>query len=114
MPAAAKYEVKFHPSAFKEYERLDHAVAEIVDKKLAALETRAEEIGRPLSGNLSGYREIKLRAAGVRIIYDVSREDSSSPSVVYVLTVQKRDKGQAFESAAMRMKSGKIEHLGKT
>lgn len=100
MPAAVKYEVKFHPSAYKEYERLDHAVAEIVDKKLAALETRAEEIGKPLSGNLSGYRELKLRAAGIRIFYEVSREDSSSLGVVYVLTVQKRDKGQVFEVAS--------------
>ncbi|MCL6614112.1 MAG: type II toxin-antitoxin system RelE/ParE family toxin [Firmicutes bacterium] len=105
MPETVKYEVKFHPAAFKEYERLDHAVAEIVDKKLAALETRAEEIGKPLSGNLSGYREIKLREAGIRIIYEVSRGDSSSLGVVYVLTVQKRDKGQAFESAARRVKS---------
>ena len=101
-----KYEVKFHPSAYKEYERLDHAVAEIVDKKLAALEARAEEIGKPLSGNLSGYRELKLRAAGIRIIYEVLREDSSSLGVVYVLTVQKRDKGQAFEVASRRIRIG--------
>lgn len=106
MPPAVKYEVKFHPSAYKEYERLDHAVAEIVDKKLAALEARAEEIGKPLSGNLSGYRELKLRAAGIRIIYEVLREDSSSLGVVYVLTVQKRDKGQAFEVASRRIRIG--------
>ncbi len=53
--AAARYEVKFHPSAGKEYESLDRSVAEIVDKKLADLEKRAEEIGKPLSGDLSGY-----------------------------------------------------------
>ena len=99
-----KYEVKFHPGAFKEYERLDNTTAKMVDKKLAVLEIRPEEIGKPLAGNLSGYREIKLRSIGVRIIYEVCQNNSSSPGVVYILAVQKRDKDRAFKLAAKRIK----------
>ena len=101
---AARYDIKFHPDAYEEYKRLDHSVAAIVDKKLASLEERAEEIGKPLSGNLSGYREIKLRDAGVRISYEVSRKEPSSRGVAFILTIQKRDKDQAFELAARRIR----------
>ena len=102
--AAVRYEITFHPDAVKEYEHLDHSVALIVDKKLADLQERAEDIGKSLAGNLSGYREIKLRAAGIRIIYEVSRE-SPSKGTVYILVIQKRDKNQAFDAAARRSKS---------
>ena len=35
-----KYEIGFHPAALKEYEKLDHSVAGMVDKKLADLEEK--------------------------------------------------------------------------
>ncbi|MGE5530355.1 MAG: hypothetical protein ACM3X6_14605, partial [Patescibacteria group bacterium] len=63
--------------------------------------------GKPLAGNLSGYREIKLRDAGIRIIYEIVVKESSSRGVVYVLVIHKRDKDQAFELAARRRKRAK-------
>jgi mRNA interferase RelE/StbE len=83
---------------------LDNSIVEIIDKKLSDLEKRAEDIGKPLSGNLYGYREIKLRDAGIRIIYEVLREESSRQDVVYILTIQKRDKNLVFESATQRIR----------
>jgi mRNA-degrading endonuclease RelE of RelBE toxin-antitoxin system len=44
----------------------------IVNKKLDDLEERADEIGKLLSGNLAGCREIKLRDAGIRILYRIA------------------------------------------
>ena len=101
--AYAKYEVRFHPAVLKEYEHLDNSVAEIVDKKLSDLEKRADAIGKALSGNLIGYREIKLRDAGIRIIYEISKDWQSQKGIVYILTIQKREKKQAFEMAEQRI-----------
>jgi len=98
-----KYQVRFHPAALTEYERLDNSVAEIVDKKLSDLEKRAEVIGKALSGNLSGYREIKLRDAGIRVIYETLHDEGSNHGVVYILAIQKREKKQAFEMAEQRI-----------
>jgi mRNA-degrading endonuclease RelE of RelBE toxin-antitoxin system len=44
----------------------------IVNKKLDDLEERADEIGKLLSGNLAGCREIKLRDVGIRIFYRIA------------------------------------------
>ena len=99
-----RYEIGFHPAALKEYEKLDHSVAGMVDKKLADLEERANEIGKPLAGNLSGYREIKLRDAGIRIIYEILVTNNAGQGVVYVLTIQRREGEEAFKAAVQRRK----------
>lgn len=68
-----RFEVRFHPGAYKEYIDLDNSTAEIVDKALEEMEYRADEIGKNLRNNndtkLAGCKEIKLRGAGIRIIY---------------------------------------------
>jgi mRNA interferase RelE/StbE len=97
-----KYEIRFHPAALKEYEKLDHSIAGMVDKKLKDLEERAAEIGKPLSGNLAGYREIKLRDAGIRIIYEIIEDEILILDIVYILAIQKREGEQVFKTAIQR------------
>jgi len=71
-----RFDVRFDVDALTEYQRLDNALVTIVDKALARLEERAEEVGTPLKNKyatkLHGCKEIKLRDAGLRIVFRVT------------------------------------------
>ena len=43
-----RFEVRFDVDALTEYQRLDNALVTIVDKALARLEERADQVGTPL------------------------------------------------------------------
>lgn len=87
-----RFEVRFDPSALDEYQDLDPSVVVDVDKALEKLETRAEEIGKPLENKYSakfhGCKEIKLRRAGLRIIFRVTNETVDVLRIVDVLTIE--------------------------
>lgn len=100
--ADQRFEIRFAVQALKEYEGLDNSVVQIVDKKLEDLEKRADEIGTPLKGNLSGYREIKLRDAGIRIIYQIADRTINILKIVYILAINKRTAGKVFKIAVQR------------
>ena len=96
-----------HKAAEKEYAKLDHSVTVIVDKALEELETRADEVGKPLgkkrNGNLTGCKEIKLRDVGIRIVFTISREHVYILQVVFVLAIDDRDDDYVFRLAGKRM-----------
>lgn len=100
--ADQRFEIRFAVQALKEYEGLDNSVVILVDKKLEDLEERADEIGTPLKGNLSGYREIKLRDAGIRIIYQITDETINILKIVFVLSINKRSAEKVFKIAVQR------------
>jgi mRNA interferase RelE/StbE len=91
---AAKFEIRFDPGAYREYQKLDGSIVAIVDKKLAELEFGADVIGKLLISNqtskLAGCREIKLRDAGIRIVYKITDQTVDILRIVYVLTIEKR------------------------
>jgi len=102
----ARFEIIFDPDAVKGYEKLDNSVVNIVDNAINRLEERADEIGKDLSNyqntKLAGCKEIKLRSAGVRIIFKVTDQIVNILQVVYVLTIDRRDKEQVFRNANKR------------
>ena len=106
--ADQRFEIRFAVQAFKEYESLDNSVVQIVDKKIEDLEKRADEIGTPLKGNLSGYREIKLRDAGIRIIYQITEKTINILKIVYILAINKRTAGKVFKIAIQRKNSDEV------
>jgi len=77
-----------------------------VDKALERLETRADEIGKPLqnkhSTKLHGCKAIKLRRAELRIVFRVTAEIVDVLRIVYVLTIEKRDLNLVFDVAHTR------------
>jgi mRNA interferase RelE/StbE len=91
-----RFEVRFDIDALTEYQRLDHALVTMVDKALARLEERADEIGMPLKNKyatkLHGCKEIKLRDAGLRIAFRVTDHTVEVLRVVYILTIERRDR----------------------
>jgi mRNA interferase RelE/StbE len=115
-----RFEIKFHPAAFKEYEKIDNSVVELVDNALSELEVRADEVGKPLRNQqntkLAGCKEIKLRDAGIRIIFRITSEKVDILQIVYILTIEKRSDDFVFKLAHSRFKLLKatpniLEHL---
>ncbi len=106
-----KFDVRLDYDALKEYNRLDNSVLVIVNKQIDELELRADEIGKPLENNnstkLAGCREIKLRDAGIRIVYRITNETVEVLRIVYILTIEKRSRDSAFKIADKRNRSFK-------
>lgn len=94
-----RFEIQFAKEAFEEYQDLDHSVARLVDKKLEDLEERADEIGKTLSGNLTGFKEIKLCDAGLRIIYQITDGKVDILTIVYILAIGKRENNEVFKTS---------------
>lgn len=83
-----RFDVRLDPDARKEYEQLDGAVLDIVNDAIDELMYRADEIGKNLSifqnTKLAGCKEIKLRDAGIRIVYRITNEVVDVLQIVYV------------------------------
>ena len=96
-----RFEVRFGcPAAEKDYNSLDGSTRVMVDKGLFRLEQRADEIGKALSGALSGCKELKFRAGGIKMIYRIV---NGHVEVVQIIAIGARDKGRVFEIAARRI-----------
>lgn len=93
-----RYSLRFHALALVEWRKLDGSIREQLKKKLAERLVEPRVPSAALSGMPDCYK-IKLRQAGYRLIYRVDDE------VLYVtvLASGRRDKNQAYASAAKRM-----------
>lgn len=112
-----RFDVRLHKAAQKEYEKLDNSVVAIVDKALEELEKRADEVGKPLgkkhNANLTGCKEIKLREAGVRIVFTITNEYVHILQVVVVIAVEERAADYVFRLAQKRFAEIKNERRRK-
>lgn len=96
------FQVEFiNRAAQKEYLQLKGAQRELVDKGLARLEIRADEIGNPLSGPLKECRELKFRADGIRIVYRVL---DGKIQIVEIVAIGSRDKEKVLRVAEIRLR----------
>ncbi|QNB68214.1 hypothetical protein GTH52_15130 (plasmid) [Clostridium tyrobutyricum] len=104
-----RFEVIFAAGAIKEYKKLDNSIVGIVNKAIDDLEFRADEVGKPLKGNLYGCKEKKLRNEGVRIIFRIVDNRVDILRIVYILAIQKRERDTVFKIATKR--NNKTEDL---
>ena len=94
------YERVFTRGAQSEYAALDGSVRNMVDKGLARLRVRPDEIGKQLSGPLASCRELKFRADGLRVIYRIR---NGQVCIVDILAIGQRDRGKVFTDAQRRL-----------
>jgi len=91
------YNVKFLPSAMKEWKKLAPPIQKQFKKKLAE---RVETPHNPAS-QLRGFKnvyKIKLRSAGYRLVYEVNDDEI----VIFVIAVGKRNRGVVYAKAKDR------------
>ncbi|MBI4352866.1 MAG: type II toxin-antitoxin system RelE/ParE family toxin [Candidatus Omnitrophica bacterium] len=91
------WRVEYHPKVFDDFQRnvadkdRDFLV-ETIEKRLAVDPDKA---GKPLGGNLSGYR--RLRVSKYRVVYRVKRQVVT----IFVLVVDRRE--DVYEEALKRL-----------
>ena len=104
--AKHKYRLKFVPSAWAEWQKLDGSVKEPLRKLLKKRLDNPYIPGAALHGALAGHYKIKLNKQGYRLVYGV--EDDVL--VVMVMAVDKREDSVVYQSAMARV-SEKIMNL---
>lgn len=63
------YTVELTPEAQDDFEKLDNSQQLHVKKSLRKLETQGMLAGEVLHGTLSGYRKLKHKKLGLRVIF---------------------------------------------
>jgi len=91
------YKLKFIPSAFKEWKKLDNSIKAQFKKKLKERLEHPNIHSSKLSGFENHYK-IKLRASGYRLVYEVIEQDIC----VMVIAVGKREKNLVYKKAKKR------------
>lgn len=105
-----KYEVVFIDEAMKDFQKLDGSVKKLVTIAISKMEVRANVLGEQLTSkfgiNLVGCRKIKLRKAGIRIVYRIVGERAE---IVEIITIGKREDNEVYELAHKRLQELKKE-----
>ena len=103
-----KFDVRLDKDAAREYEKIKQPDLDLVNKSLDELLIRADEVGKFLGNKrdmkLAGCKEIKLREAGIRIVFRVTNETVQVLRVVYILAIEKRSRDFVFKIASSRLK----------
>ncbi|MBB72377.1 MAG: type II toxin-antitoxin system mRNA interferase toxin, RelE/StbE family [Legionellales bacterium] len=92
------YELHFHPTALKEWKKLDRSVSEQFKKVLLRRLENPHQEKSKLRGKLNGLYKIKLRQSGYRLVYQVQ----DKTLIVLVLGVGKRDKEMIYKLVSGR------------
>ncbi|MBR4545364.1 MAG: type II toxin-antitoxin system RelE/ParE family toxin [Oscillibacter sp.] len=98
-----KWTIRYLREAEEDLNRLDGSVSREVRKAIEKLKTDPENFGKALGHkqvNLTGLREVKLRKAGIRIVYNVCRTESS----LLIVVVGFRADDEVYKIADRRMK----------
>ena len=92
------YELKFLPTALKEWKSLDKTLRRQLKKKLAE---RLENPHVPQSRlrNFQSAYKIKLKSSGYRLVYEVQEKKVT----VLVIAIGRRDKNQVYLKAQKRV-----------
>ncbi|MCC5843123.1 MAG: type II toxin-antitoxin system RelE/ParE family toxin [Verrucomicrobia bacterium] len=91
------YELKFLPSALKEWNKLESTIREQFKKKLIKRLESPEVTADRLRGFENHYK-IKLKRVGYRLVYEVNNQEIT----VYVISVGKREKSAVYTKAKER------------
>lgn len=91
------FELRFLPSALKEWKKLGAPVREQLKKKLAE-RLVVPRVPKDALHGLRDHYKIKLRSAGFRLVYRVEDEIV----MVTVVAVGKREGGEVYEIAGKR------------
>ena len=92
------YEVKFLPSALKEWRKLPPPLQRQFQKKLRERTEQPHVPASQLRGHPKLYK-IELRSAGYRLVYRVCDEEI----IVYVIAVGKRERGAVYRATVQRL-----------
>ena len=93
------YSIKVHDDFVVELNKLDHTVKQQLRKKLEKVVENPHIPKNRLSGALHNCYKIKLKKAGVRLVYQVNDDEI----YILLLTVGKRADNEVYDTAITRI-----------
>lgn len=93
------YELKFLPSALKEWRKLGATLQKQFKAKLAE-RLRGPRVPKDALHGMTDHYKIKLRSAGYRLVYRVEDQNVT----VLVVAVGKRERNEVYEAVAARLR----------
>jgi len=96
------YEIKFIPSAQKDFEKLDGRRKILVAKQIKKLENNpyaGQHLGHKAGINLTGYYKLYVDRKKIRIVYTVIEEEI----FVKIIVIGEREDFSVYREAAKRI-----------
>lgn len=95
------YTVELTPDAQEDFNQLDNSQRLHVRKSFLKLEIQGMLAGEGLRGNLAGYRKLKHKKLGLRVIF---HETSQGIEVIEIIAIGKRSDKEIYTIAEKRIK----------
>ncbi|MGM0216146.1 type II toxin-antitoxin system RelE family toxin [Enterococcus sp. AZ109] len=92
----------WHPLAVKDYKSLDGSQKKQIDKALIKILKLGGNAGEALQGNLQGYRKLKQKRLGLRLVFKVNNL-TGEVYIITVIAIGKRESGKVYEEALRRI-----------
>lgn len=96
-----KYTVELTPEAQDDFMQLDNSQRIHVKKSFVKLENQGLLVGEQLSGRLVGYRKLKHRKLGLRVIF---HDSPNRITIIEVVAIGKRSDDEVYKVAESRIK----------
>jgi mRNA interferase RelE/StbE len=98
-----KWKLAYLPEAEKDLKDLDGSQRILVQKAIKKVQNNPLPVdengyGKPLGNNLTGFLKIKLRAAGLRVVYKILRIDN----VMIIIVIGVRADEEVYDIARKR------------
>lgn len=104
MAGNREYKISFLEEVIsKDLPKLDGSQLVFVKKGLRRIKEFGMNCGQPLHGKLTGYRKLKNRKMGLRIIFGRNSE-TSGINIIDIVAIGKREKLEIYKIAQERIK----------
>lgn len=101
-----RYRLNFWKEAEAEYKRLDGSQLVFIKKGLKRIKINGLNCGEPLHGKLEGYRKLKNRKMGLRIVFGQDPV-TKQIEVIDIIAIGKRRNLEVYNDALLRIKKHK-------
>lgn len=92
--------LSFFSNVGAELNKLDGSQLKYIIKALERIQESNGDIGEPLRGDLQGYKKVKLRKDGLRIVF---KKVENKIIVANIVTIGKRENKMVYEEAIRRL-----------
>ena len=96
------YKVELIPEAQDDFYKLDNSQRLHVKKSLIKLENQGMLAGEALHGNLAGYRKLKHKKLGLRIVF---HETVNAIEIIEVIAIGKRSDNEIYTISEKRIRN---------
>lgn len=94
------FELLFLEEAKKDYARLDNSQRLHINKSFKKLQSVGGQAGEALRGRLKGYRKIKHRRLGLRVVF---RQLEDRIEIIEIVAIGKRSDNEIYQIAESRI-----------